>query len=197
MFTAIKTQTHFNPAISIKVWTVSATSSATLATNMSSSSATLPTFMSPTTLANWSVKLNWESSPPSRSQFTFRSSVSISALENFYFYSRKIWFFYFSFYSRKSRSEFQISLSTLEIRDRNFKFLFLLSKFEIRISNFSFYSRNSRSEFQISLSTLEIRDQNFKFLFLLSNLLFLTLVNAWYVSAKFKKSLTILISSSK
>merc|ERR1712218_607385 len=84
----------------------------------------------------------------------------------------------FSFYSRKSRSEFQISLSTLEIRDRNFKFLFLLSKFEIGISNFSFSSRNSRSEFQISLSTLEIRDQNFKFLFLLSNLLFLTLVNA-------------------
>ena len=103
---------------------------------------------------------------------TFRSSVSTSALENFYFYSRKTWIFYFSFYSRKSRSEFQISLSTLEIRDRNFTFLFLLSKFEIRISYFSFYSRNSRPEFQISLSTLEIRDQNFKFLFLLSNLLF-------------------------
>ena len=106
------------------------------------------------------------------------SSVSIPTLENFYFYSRKILFFYFSFYSRSSRSEFQISLSTLEIRDQNLKFLLLLSKFEIRISNFSFYSRNSRSEFQISLSTLEIRDQNFKFLFLLSNLLFLTLVNA-------------------
>ena len=72
----------------------------------------------------------------------------------FYFYSRKflfllskILFFYFSFYSRSLRSEFQISLSTLEIRDQNLKFLLLLSKFEIRISNFSFYSRNSRSEF--------------------------------------------------
>ena len=83
-----------------------------------------------------------------------RSSVSISTLENVYFYSRKYNFF--------------ISLSTLEAWDQNFKFLFLLSKFEIRISNFSFYSRNSRSESQISLSTLEIRDQNFKFLFLLS-----------------------------
>ena len=61
-----------------------------------------------------------------------------------------------------------ISLSTLETRDRNFKFLILLSKSEIRISHFSFYSRNSRSESRISLSTLEIRDQNFKFLFLLS-----------------------------
>ena len=40
-----------------------------------------------------------------------RSSFSISTLENFYFYSRKIWFFYFSFYSR----------------DQNLKFLFLLS----------------------------------------------------------------------
>ena len=78
----------------------------------------------------------------------------------------------FSFYSRNPRSEFHISLSTLEIRDQNLKFLLLLSKFEIRISNFSFYSRNSRSELQISLSTLEIRDQNLKFLFLLSNLLF-------------------------
>ena len=47
----------------------------------------------------------------------------------------------FSFYSRNSRSEFHISLSTLEIRDQNLKFLFLLSKFEIRILNFSFYSR--------------------------------------------------------
>ena len=37
------------------------------------------------------------------------------------------------------RSESHISLSTLEIRDHNFTFLFLLSKFEIRISNFSFY----------------------------------------------------------
>ena len=53
--------------------------------------------------------------------------------------------------------------------DQNLTFLFLLSKFKIRISYFSFYSRNSRLEFQISLSTLEIRDQNFKFLFLLSN----------------------------
>ena len=61
-----------------------------------------------------------------------------------------------------------ISLSTLETRDRNFKFLILLSKSEIRILHFSFYSRNSRSESCISLSTLEIRDQNFKFLFLLS-----------------------------
>ena len=86
------------------------------------------------------------------------SKISISTLEIYYFF---------------------ISLSTLEARDQNFKFLFLLSKFEIRISNFSFYSRNSRSESQISLPTLEIRDQNFKFLFLLSNLLFLTLVNAW------------------
>ena len=34
-----------------------------------------------------------------------------------------------------------ISLSTLETRDQNFKFLFLLSKFKIRISNISFYSR--------------------------------------------------------
>ena len=79
----------------------------------------------------------------------------------------------FSFYSRTLRSEFQISLSPLETRGQDFKFLFLLLKFEIKISNFSFYSRNSRSEFQISLSTLEIRDQNVKFLFLLSNLLFL------------------------
>ena len=83
-----------------------------------------------------------------------RSSVFIYTLENFYFYSQKVWFFYFSFYSRSSRSEFQISLSTLEIRDQNLKF--------------SFYSRNSRTESQISLSTLDIRDQNFKFLFLLS-----------------------------
>ena len=110
---------------------------------------------------------------------TFQSSVSIPTLENFYFYSRKIWIIDFSFHSRNSRPEFQISHSTLEIRDQNFTFLFLLLKFEIRISYFSFYSRNSRPEFQISLSTLEIRDQNFKFLFLLSNLLFLTLVNAW------------------
>merc|ERR1711953_1337142 len=93
-----------------------------------------------------------------------RSSVSISTLENFYFYSRKILFFHFSFYSRSSRSEFQISLSTLEIRDQNLTFLLLLSKFEIRFSYFSFYSRNSRSEFKISLSTLEFT--------------FLTLVNA-------------------
>ena len=112
-----------------------------------------------------------------------RSSVSIPTLENFYFYSRKIWIIDFSFHSRNSRPEFQISHSTLEIRDQNFTFLFLLSKFEIRILYFSFYSRNSRPEFQISLSTLEIRDQNFKFLFLLSNLLFLTLVNAWAGSA--------------
>ena len=97
-----------------------------------------------------------------------RSSVSISTLENFYFYSRKIWIIDFSFHSRNSRPEFQISHSTLEIRDQNFTFLFLLSKFEIRILYFSFYSRNSRPEFQISLSTLEIRDQNLKFLLLLS-----------------------------
>ena len=58
--------------------------------------------------------------------------------------------------------EYLISLSTLETRDQNFKFLFLLSKSEIRISHFSFYSRNSRSESHISLSALEIRDQNFK-----------------------------------
>ena len=77
--------------------------------------------------------------------------------------------------------ELSISLPLLETRDKNFTFLFLLSKFEIRISYFSFYSRNSRPEFQISLSTLEIRDQNFKFLFLLSNLLFLTLVNACFI----------------
>ena len=70
--------------------------------------------------------------------------------------------------STLEKYEFLISLSTLESRDQNFKFLFLLSKFEIGISNFSFSSRNSRSESQISLSTLEIRDQNFKFLFLLS-----------------------------
>ena len=48
------------------------------------------------------------------------SKISISTLEKYYFF---------------------ISLSTLEARDQNFKFLFLLSKFEIRISNFSFYSR--------------------------------------------------------
>ena len=47
----------------------------------------------------------------------------------------------FSFYYRNSRSESQISPSTLEIRDQNLKFLFLLSKFEIRILNFFFYSR--------------------------------------------------------
>ena len=104
----------------------------------------------------------------------------------FYSYSRKFlfllsknmnnWFLFplskletgisnFSFYSRNPRSEFHISLSTLEIRDQNLVFLFLLSKFETRNSNFSFYSRNSRSEFKISLSTLELT--------------FLTLVNAW------------------
>merc|ERR1712083_330566 len=83
--------------------------------------------------------------------------------------------------STLEKYEFLISLSTLESRDQNFKFLILLSKFEIGISHFSFYSRNSRSESQISLSTLEIRDQNFKFLFLLSNLLFLTLVNACHL----------------
>ena len=70
--------------------------------------------------------------------------------------------------STLEKYEFLISLSTLESRDQNFKFLFLLSKFEIGISHFSFYSRNSRSESRISLSTLKIRDQNFKFLFLLS-----------------------------
>ena len=105
---------------------------------------------------------------PGPIDLTFQSSVSIPTLENFYFYSRKIWIIDFSFHSRNSRPEFQISHSTLEIRDQNFTFLFLLSKFEIRILYFSFYSRNSRPEFQISLSTLEIRDQNFKFLFLLS-----------------------------
>ena len=68
--------------------------------------------------------------------------------------------------STLEKYDFFISLSTLESRDQYFKFLFLLSKFEIGISHFSFYSRNSRSESQISLSTLEIRDQNFKFLFL-------------------------------
>ena len=70
--------------------------------------------------------------------------------------------------STLEKNESLISFSTLETRDQNFKFLFLLSKSEIRISHFSFYSRNSRSESRISLSTLEIRDQNFKFLFLLS-----------------------------
>ena len=109
-----------------------------------------------------------EGHQPGLIDLTFQSSVSIPTLENFYFYSRKIWIIDFSFHSRNSRPEFQISHSTLEIRDQNFTFLFLLSKFEIRISYFSFYSRNSRPEFQISLSTLEIRDQNFKFLFLLS-----------------------------
>ena len=109
---------------------------------------------------------------PGPIDLTFQSSVSIPTLENFYFYSRKIWIIDFSFHSRNSRPEFQISHSTLEIRDQNLKFLFLLSKFEIRISNFSFYSRNSRSESRISLSTLKIRDANFKFLFLLLNLLF-------------------------
>ena len=91
----------------------------------------------------------------------------------FYFYSQKFLFLLLKIsISTLEKYDFFISLSTLEARDQNFKFLFLLSKFEIRISNFSFYSRNSRSESQISLSTLEIRDQNLKFLFLLSNLLF-------------------------
>ena len=99
------------------------------------------------------------------------SKISISTLENIIFLflfllsKLEIRISNFSFYSRNSRSESQISPSTLEIRDQNLKFLFLLSKFEIRTSNFSFYSRNSRSEFKISLSTLEFT--------------FLTLVNAW------------------
>ena len=59
----------------------------------------------------------------------------------FYFCSRK-----FLFLLSKNMIFF-ISLSTLESQDQNFKFLFLLSKFEIGISNFSFSSRNSRSEF--------------------------------------------------
>ena len=81
------------------------------------------------------------------------ATFSISTLENMIFLflfllsKLEIRISNFSFYSRNSRSESQISPSTLEIRDQNLKFLFLLSKFEIRISNFSFYSRNSRSEF--------------------------------------------------
>ena len=106
------------------------------------------------------------------------SKISISTLEKYYFLflfllsKLEIRISNFSFYSRNSRSESQISPSTLEIRDQNLKFLFLLSKFEIRTSNFSFYSRNSRSEFKISLSTLEFT--------------FLTLVNAWLVYVYWK-----------
>ena len=57
----------------------------------------------------------WEGQRLGPIERTFRSPVSISALGNFYFYSRKIWFF--------------ISLSTLEARDQNFEFLFPLSIF--------------------------------------------------------------------
>ena len=75
------------------------------------------------------------------------SKISISTLENIIFLflfllsKLEIRISNFSFYSRNSRSESQISPSTLEIRDQNLKFLFLLSKFEIRILNFSFYSQ--------------------------------------------------------
>ena len=98
------------------------------------------------------------------SKFLFLLSKNIIFLFLFLLSKLEIRISNFSFYSRNSRSESQISPSTLEIRDQNIKFLFLLLKFEIRTSNFSFYSRNSRSEFKISLSTLEFT--------------FLTLVNA-------------------
>ena len=88
-------------------------------------------------------------------KFLFLLSKNIIFLFLFLLSKLEIRISNFSFYSRNSRSESQISPSTLEIRDQNLKFLFLLSKFEIRTSNFSFYSRNSRSEFKISLSTLE------------------------------------------
>ena len=47
----------------------------------------------------------------------------------------------FSFSSQKWRTFFQISLSPLETGEWNFRFLFLFSKLEKRISNFSFSSR--------------------------------------------------------
>ena len=88
-------------------------------------------------------------------KFLFLLSKNIIFLFLFLLSKLEIRISNFSFYSRNSRSESQISPSTLEIRDQNLKFLFLLSKFEIRTSNYSFYSRNLRSEFKISLSTLE------------------------------------------
>ena len=55
----------------------------------------------------------------------------------FYFDSRKFLFLFLKIsISTLEKYDFFISLSTLEARDQNFKFLFLLSKFEIRISNF-------------------------------------------------------------
>ena len=57
------------------------------------------------------------------------------------------------------------SLSLLRTRERNLRFLFLLSKLEKRISNFSFSSRNCRTTLNISLSLLENGEIVFTFSF--------------------------------
>ena len=57
------------------------------------------------------------------------------------------------------------SLSLLRTRERNLRFLFLLSKLEKRISNFSFSSQNWRTTFNISLSLLENGEIVFTFSF--------------------------------
>ena len=57
------------------------------------------------------------------------------------------------------------SLSLLRTRERNSRFLFLLSKLEKRISNFSFSSRNWRTTVNISLSLLENGEIVFTFSF--------------------------------
>ena len=61
----------------------------------------------------------------------------------------------FSLSSRNKRNCFQISLSPLETGEREFNFLFLLSKLEKLFSNFSFSSRKWGKGIQISLSLLD------------------------------------------
>ena len=72
--------------------------------------------------------------------------------------------------SRRRSKLFHFSLSTLEIKEKNFNILFLLSKVEKCISNFSFSSQKLRIFFLISLSLLETGEREFRFLFLLSKL---------------------------
>ena len=121
------------------------------------------------------------------------SKISISTLENIIFLflfllsKLKIRISNFSFYSRNSRSESQISPSTLEIRDQNLKFLFLLSKFEIRILNISFYSRiyffDSR---QCLLVT-----------YIMSGLLMMLLIFTFFIVVWFKTIFCIRFKSAK
>ena len=102
-----------------------------------------------------SISLSLLESGEPFSKFLFLFSKLGKRISDFSFSSRN-WILLkkFSFSSRNLRKEkhflfhfskvenlFQISLSLLETGERNFRFLFLFSKLEKRISNFSFSSR--------------------------------------------------------